>query len=209
MVKRRNDFDRVAGYYDRLAGLVFGESLVKAQQALCDQIPTKKTILVAGGGSGAVLAALAAPKPKKLYYLEASGKMMALARKKAPDEDAIHWIHARMEDTDLPAADCLVTQFFLDVFDRESVKQHIRRLAAHVPAGGYWLYADFLPAADVRPSQRLVLWAMLKFFRASVSLSAKAITNHLPLIEAQGFTRVAHELHVNGMVQVCLLRKGN
>ena len=208
MVRGARGFDRVAGYYDRLAKLVFGDSLLKAQHALTNALPGRKTILVAGGGTGAVLAALRKAKPKQLHFLEASKKMMALAKKNDYGAYPINWLYADVREVDLPAVDVVVTQFFLDVFEQEEAKHLIKRLAAHVPEGGYWLYADFLPAAEVQWYQGILLWLMLRFFRITVGLSAKAVTNHLPMIEAQGFRCIASERHVNGMVQVCLLRKG-
>ena len=45
-------FDRVAPYYDRLARLVFGGSIRRAQRHFLSQVPAAARVLLVGGAPG-------------------------------------------------------------------------------------------------------------------------------------------------------------
>ncbi|WP_151088926.1 class I SAM-dependent methyltransferase [Hymenobacter baengnokdamensis] len=75
------DFGPVAGFYDWLAGLVFGGAQRRAQRAaLVAGLPpgSAPRLLVLGGGSGWVLGEIWRLRPQaQVLYLEVSAAMLA------------------------------------------------------------------------------------------------------------------------------------
>ena len=77
-----NNFDSVAGYYDKLSILVFGTAMRRAQTAHLHDIPLGRNVLILGGGTGWLLSELSAVNPTcKVWYIDASSKMISLSKR--------------------------------------------------------------------------------------------------------------------------------
>lgn len=203
-------FDRLAPYYDRLARLVYGKGIERAQEALITQLPIGARILLLGGGTGSVLNHLEAIQPRRIDYLDASPAMIAQAQTRpVASRLPINWIPTPLQAVaELPEADVLITQFFLDVFSQQELPELLPRLSATLVPGGTWLYADFLPPAQIKNYQKPLLWATLQFFRGFCGLSAKAVSDHEPLLQAIGYRARQYAYYASGMIKVVRLQKG-
>ncbi len=186
------NYDRVAGFYDALAGLVFGRALRQAQRAAlrAGLPPGRPRVLVLGGGAGWVLSELRRQRPAApVLYLEASGRMLARARQRLQREDAAlpgAPVAGQVEfrcgtEQDLrpdEQFDAIITFFVLDCFPADLLPAALRRLDAARRPAAPWLLADFrLPR---RWWQHLLLRAMYTFFRLTTGLRAR----HLPDLPA-------------------------
>jgi ubiquinone/menaquinone biosynthesis C-methylase UbiE len=54
-----NNYDRIARIYDKLSRMVFGKSIVRAQQSILPFITTPARMLIVGGGTGWILEEIA------------------------------------------------------------------------------------------------------------------------------------------------------
>ncbi|MGI4871053.1 MAG: class I SAM-dependent methyltransferase [Janthinobacterium lividum] len=177
------DFGRVAGFYDLLAGLVFGGALRRAQRAtLAAGLPTSAAprVLVLGGGAGWVLAEIWRQCPTaQVLYLEASAAMLArtqarLRRHPAPAGAAVELRQGT--EADLRPGEqfaAVVTFFVLDCFTEAALPAALARLHAARQPGAPWLVADFRPAQ--RGWRHWLLQTMYWFFGLTVGLRAQQL----------------------------------
>ncbi|WP_324671707.1 class I SAM-dependent methyltransferase [Hymenobacter sp. GOD-10R] len=174
-------FDRIAGFYDLLASLVFGQALRLAQQAaLADLPPGAPRILIMGGGTGWVLGEVLRRSPQaQVLYVEASPAMLRKSQttlqRTAPRHQA--QVEFRLgTEASLVAHetfDVIVTFFFLDLFEPKRLQAVLHQLNAARQPGGVWLLADF--CKPPRWWQRVLLAVMYQFFRVTTSISARQL----------------------------------
>src|SRR4030095_11660636 len=115
----RNDYNNIAGYYDRLSRLVFQRSIIKAHQYLIDFIADNNKILLVGGGTGWILGEIAKLKRKNisLVYVEKSSKMIELSKKRKHENLAVEFVHSGIEGyTTDEHFDVVLTPFLFDNF---------------------------------------------------------------------------------------------
>ncbi len=179
-------FDWVAPYYDRLARLVFGRSIQRAQRHFLDQIPPGARVLLVGGGTGWLLPCLLEkPEVAHITYLEASAAMLALAQQKAnpllaPTAATIRWVHGNEQN--LPSDnryDVLITNFVLDMYAGVALYQFMQRLMTHLHPTGYWLFTDFRLSDKKR--HRWWQWGMTQVMYAFFHLTAGIARQKLPV----------------------------
>jgi ubiquinone/menaquinone biosynthesis C-methylase UbiE len=177
-------FDRIAPYYDRLAGLVFGRSIRRAQRHFLDHIPPGARVLVVGGGTGWLLVdLLKRPEVTHVTYLEASAVMLRLAQQKVqrlpvPPKATIRYTHGN--ERALPPGDrydVLITNFVLDMYAGVALDQLMQRLLAHLQPGGCWLFTDFEFSERKRHRgwQRAMTGGMYAFFRVTAGITRQAL----------------------------------
>ena len=177
------DFGRVAGFYDLLAGLVFGGALRAAQRAaLAAGLPPGPSphLLVLGGGAGWVLTEIWRQRPlARVLYLEASDAMLARTRARLrrcpPPPGAALELRQGTEAALRPGEqfDAILTFFVLDCFTEAALPGALARLQAARRPGAPWLVADFRPAR--RGWRRWLLRTMYLFFGLTVGLRARRL----------------------------------
>lgn len=178
------NFNRVARFYDALAGVVFGRAQRRAQQAALQAglplAPAAPRVLVLGGGGGWVLTELLHQCPAaQVLYLETSGAMLARtqARLRRLAPSAVGQVEFRLgsEQALGPAEqfDVVVTFFVLDCFTLAEFPGALARLRAARRPGALWLVADFQPPRTWW--QRQLLRLMYLFFRFTVGLRAQQL----------------------------------
>jgi tRNA (cmo5U34)-methyltransferase len=111
-----NQFNWIARFYDPLVKIVFGKHVVNAQTYYLSAIEANSKVLILGGGTGWILKYLHDVQPSSIiYYVEASSKMIALAKKNSAEfTSRVHFIHGT-ENT-IPSDlkfDMIVTNFYL------------------------------------------------------------------------------------------------
>ena len=177
-------FDRVAPYYDRLAQLMFGRSIQRAQLHFLDQVPPAARVLLVGGGTGWLLPyLLKKPEVARVTYLEASAVMLALAQRKANDPGAltaatVQWIHGDEQQLALgDRYDVVITNFVLDMYAGAALEQFMQRLLDHLHPDGYWLFTDFRLSDKRRHRwwQRPMRWAMYAFFHLVAGIAQQQL----------------------------------
>lgn len=164
----KNNYDRIAGYYDVLSRMVYFRAQMKAQIDQLSAIPVNSTILIAGGGTGWILEEIARIHPSglKITYVEISSKMLDISKKRDVKANTVTYIHSAMEDFKTTALyDVIITAFFFDNFAADSVGTVFNQLNGLLKSGGLWLFSDFYyTEKSGKVWQRLLLQAMYSFF---------------------------------------------
>lgn len=178
-MKQNGGFDAVAGIYDTLSFLVFGNVLRKAQRSFLNELPQKGHILIIGGGTGWILKEVLSRCPElSIDYVEASGKMLSLSRNQISPEDNVTFIHGTELDIPERCYDCIITNFFLDVFSSEQLMNTMKLLRGRLAVHGIWLCTDFRDTGKGR--HRFLIWLMHRFFHLFASLEAKRLLDFRP-----------------------------
>ncbi len=186
----RYNYDTIAFVYDRVARLVFGHTLIDAQQYLVEAIPPGARVLIAGGGTGWILETIAAHHPAGLHitYIDASEKMIALARKRKAGGNEVAFIAADIQQAQLADGyDVVFTAFFLDNFDQQSAEVVFNKVHMALVPGGQWLYADF--QNTTAPAHKVLLRIMYMFFRLLCRIPARELPDIQGSFKKYGYTR--------------------
>lgn len=178
----KNRYDRLAPYYDFLARIIFGKSLLQAKSHCLDFLPQGAKILLIGGGTGQILPAiLEGDRQAHVVYLEKSSKMMAFARRRLEQSMIRRVSFIEGDESKLPAVekfDVVITNFFLDQFMEDRLEVLINLLFDRLNTTGLWLFTDFqLQKGQAHYWwQNLLVKIMFAFFKITTNLE----TNRLP-----------------------------
>lgn len=161
-------FNFIAPFYDRLAALVFGQTLKKAQIALLSTLPQNASVLIVGGGTGWIVEeVLHQCNPRWIVYLEASEQMLRLTKQRLQQhpQGALVSLRHGTETALVPNEqfDVILTPFVLDLFPPQRLRgQFIPSVFNVLANGGYWLITDFVSTPVWW--HRGLAWAMYAFF---------------------------------------------
>ncbi len=199
------NFDRVAAPYRGLETIVFGEQLQEARTAFLKEIAPPRRVLAVGEGNGRFLAQFVRVHPDAAVdCVEASTRMVALARR-AVGTGQVNFIGANLMEVPLEASayDLIVTHFFLDCFDEESLRPVVGKLARAAAPGASWLIADFHlpPPGWSRLRARILIATMYCFFRAVAGIEARRLVDYRPLLKAEGFVLTKSVLSPNEIIR--------
>jgi len=184
-----NDFDRLAPYYDSLARLVFGNSILKSQSCFFELLHKDSEVLIIGGGTGKMLSEL--PLVRSVTYCEKSGEMIRLAKKKASQNSITFQQGDFLEGAHYQQFDAVICPFFLDCFMERNLQKVIRKIKQTLRPGGYLFVADF----EYGMVPTLIGKAMHHFFRVAANLESGelksihhfVVSNHFDLLEEKFF----------------------
>jgi hypothetical protein len=199
-----NQFDLVAPLYPLLEHCVFGSRLERARQAFFDAIVRADRILLVGEGNGRFLTLLLANKGSgSVKVVEKSTVMVRLAKDRIR---RLREIRCDLEfiETDVreynPADkfDCVVTHFFLDVFNPLAQRSVIKRIAELTTPTGTWINVDFLPARTLRG--RILMWSQYTFFCLASRIEARLCFDESTAAAAAGWTVVETISYLGGLV---------
>ena len=161
-----SNYNNAAWFYDRLSRMVFGNTLIEAQTALLHYIPKNAKVLIAGGGTGAIIEAIGKIHPAGLdiTFVEISEKMLARARQRNRFGNKVTYINAPVEDTALaPNFDVVITPFLLDSLSPQVFDRVFNNLYQKLTPGALWLNTDFQLTG--KWWQKPLLKSMYFFFR--------------------------------------------
>jgi SAM-dependent methyltransferase len=187
--------DRIARAYRWLEYAGFGPALECRRKAFLREVAAARRVLALGDGDGRALSALLAAAPHaSIDYLDASARMLEMARARAGAER----VSFRRDDartTPLPTAeyDVIVTHFFLDCFDENDLEPLIVRIARAARPEALWLVSEF------RGNGPLVR-TLYFFFRVVTGLRTRRLVDHRPLLERHGFRLARHETAWRGLL---------
>jgi tRNA (cmo5U34)-methyltransferase len=199
-----SNFDWIAPVYDLLASVVFGRKLQQAQVVFLTDIPPNASVLLAGGGTGWLLEQLLVERtPKRVLYLEASARMVALASQRIIQKAVLGTVEYRV-DTIMhlhkgEQFDIIITPFLLDLFPEEALQSPlIPQLENALKPNGIWLVTDFI-GTDVW-WQKTLLWAMIRFFRLTAGIETTQLADWQRLLAEAGLSLQKRQPCVGGMV---------
>jgi ubiquinone/menaquinone biosynthesis C-methylase UbiE len=180
--------DRIARWYRWIEYAGFGRALERRREAFLSDVSGARRVLALGDGDGRALAALLAAAPHACVdYIDASARMLDLARARAGTQ-RVNYRCADARTAPLPEAeyDLIVTHFFLDCFDETDMEPLIARLARAATPQSRWLISEF------RGNGWLVR-VLYFFFRLTTGLRTRRLVDHHPLLKRHGFRLVRHK----------------
>jgi SAM-dependent methyltransferase len=207
-----NNYDPIARYYDFLSRLFFGRSEILAQVGLLGYVPAGSRMLIVGGGTGWILEEIADRYPAglRITYVESSGEMMRLAKRRRVGGIVVSFVEQPIEAfvTD-ERYDCILTGFLFDNFSAGLAARVIGRLCPMLEADGCWLFADFYYR---RRESRFWQGLMLRVMYFSARLICKVDARELPdmddLFAQAGFSPVRISWYYRGFIKAVAYRRG-
>jgi len=201
---RLNGFDRIAFLYDFLATLVFGRAIMNSQKYFLDEISGSSKILILGGGSGDLLAALLKRNPYcEVWYIEASKKMITLSISKIKPECLVHFIHGTEQE--IPTSikyDAAITNFYLDLFTDPFLEDVVNRIQSVLKPGACWLATDFIKGNPWW--QKEMLRIMYWFFSITCHIEPKQLPDWTGSMEKAGGKEIKSKAFYSGFIKTSL-----
>ena len=164
-----------------------------------------------GEGDGRFLAAFLRINPAaEVDYVDGSGRMLALAQRRAADvagrpervrfhrADALTWLR----ENEPGAYDLVCTHFFLDCFTQNELAALTAAIDRHTAAWARWIVSDFrYPTGRLTATAgRLLISFLYGFFRLSTALRVRRLPEHAGVLDRLGFKRVERRLAVGGLL---------
>ncbi|MCF0070293.1 methyltransferase domain-containing protein [Dyadobacter sp. CY261] len=200
-----NNYDRIASNYDLLSRLVFGKSIVRAQQSLLRHIKPHTRILIVGGGTGWILEEIAKIYPSGLFidYVEISTNMLDLARKRDCKANQVRFIHTAIEDHHAAIAyDATMTPFLFDNFSTIRAAEVFQKMNIMLKKNGLWLFTDFhIDHGINRLWQKALLRSMYIFFKNISHVEADKLPEMHRHFNENGYETIADHLHFGGFIR--------
>lgn len=206
-----NNYDRIASNYDKLSRLIFGKSIVRAQQALLPRITAPARVLVVGGGTGWILEEMARLCASGLVidYVEISSNMLDLARKRDFKANQVTFVHAGIEDYAAPAKyDVIMTPFLFDNFSHQRARLVFEKLDNILKNGALWLFTDFhIDKNFHRIWQKALLRSMYIFFRNISHVEADQLPDMQALFDTHNYQKESESYHFGRFIRSAAYRK--
>lgn len=203
-------FNLVARPYALMERLVFGSALQRARCAYLEQIASHANVLLLGDGDGRFLEALLAvpgAKFERIVSVDASERMLALARQRVGDDPRVEWIGHSVEEFCPPAdfhADVVVAHFFFDCFTDQELDKIVPRIGRWTAEPAEMVVTEFAipPGGRIRRMlARLLIWKMVLFFRVTAGISARKLADFHPRLEASGWGLQARNTFRVGLIE--------
>jgi ubiquinone/menaquinone biosynthesis C-methylase UbiE len=206
----RNNYNSVAGYYDRLSRLVFQRSIIRAQQYLIDFISDNNKVLVVGGGTGWVLDEISKLNRKNIsvVYVEKSSKMIELSRKRKHENVAVEFVHSGIESYKADEHfDVVLTPFLFDNFIEKRIQYVFQRLDGLLNPKGFWLYADFVNYKEVKRAwKQYFLKTMYLFFTLTANIETKKLIDMRPYFTDK-YKMITQQFYYKRFIESIVYRK--
>jgi ubiquinone/menaquinone biosynthesis C-methylase UbiE len=207
----------IARVYDRLASLVFGQHLRRAQVCFLDRISPHSRVLVLGGGSGWILEEiLQASCPAYICYIDTSAEMIRLAEKKWQSLPAgqrkkasIQFVHgSEMAIPQGAEFDTILTFFVLDCYSTAACQPMMKTLSGRLKKDGSWLFADFRVDRHWHKKiwQLPLISLMYLFFRLSCGLRANRLPDFDRLFASHGMRQTEIRYFLSAFIQSSVYR---
>lgn len=204
--------DRIATIYRFIEYGAFGGLLQRCRCALLERVKDRRAVLIAGEGDGRFLACLLAINPRaRCDVIDASGRMIELARTRIGGSDHIRFFQRDALDGPLPSAsyDLVVTNFFLDCLSAEHCRRWIDTCAGALVPGGLWLVSEFEQPARGWAAVHAWLWlrVMYLFFRLTTGLNVSALPPWRVELAQSGLTQLEERTFRFGLLASSLWQK--
>jgi tRNA (cmo5U34)-methyltransferase len=197
-----NGFDRIAPIYDRLTRIVFGKSIFNSQIFFLGQLPENGKVLILGGGTGWIAAEVLKVKNVEIVLIDASEKMIAIAREQNPEHERIRFIHGTEANIPEEKFDGVITNFYFDLFETKELCSVVDRILSALTERSIWIATDFV---NEKWWHSVHLAVMYTFFRITSSLKTKKLPDWQTIINSR-FELFGRKDFFSGFIRTCCYR---
>jgi len=189
MTKRlASGFDRLAPVYDLLARIAIGRGICRSQLPFLNYLAKRHKLLILGGGTGWILPYIRIANPLlQIDYVDISGRMIEKAKRRVWEDIWVKFVIGTEENIPDTGYDCVITNFYLDLFDERNLENVIEHIKNSLQADALWIVTDFV--CEKKWHER-ILSIMYRFFRLVTGM----LTVKLPEWE--------HKLRMSGGIQL-------
>jgi tRNA (cmo5U34)-methyltransferase len=187
-----NQFDLVAPFYPALEQCVFGSHLNRARHAFFRAVVEADRTLLVGEGNGRFLTSLLSQKKRGcVEVIEKSPGMIRLAKGRLRTLGEMR-CDLKFIETDFreyrssQRFDCVVTHFFLDLFNPPAQLSMIERIGEFTATRATWINVDFVPGRTLRGT--LLMQLQYAFFRMVSRVEAGRCFDESTLAAQNGWT---------------------
>ncbi|MCC6289080.1 MAG: class I SAM-dependent methyltransferase [Chitinophagaceae bacterium] len=200
----KNNYNSIAFCYDRLSSLVFGNSIRQSQICLLPFITPGNEILIVGGGSGWILEEISKLHTSGLHivYIEASSKMLELAKAKDIAENKVDFLNSYIEAYHTTSTfDIIITAFLFDNFNEKTASENFDKLNTLLKEEGKWLFTDFQISSRSSFYQQQLLKLMYIFFKHASNIEANQLVDMRFFFLKNGFKEVFSEYYYKKFIK--------
>lgn len=204
---KQANFDRVARIYRWAEYLALGPLLQQTRTALLDRVAMCRHALLFGDGDGRFLARLLARSPNiEATAVDTSAAMLRLLESRCRRATPTAHLNTVQMPALLapipPAADLVVTHFFLDCLTQSEIDELARKLTSTLSPGTMWLVSDFhIPDTPVvHTAARLYIRFLYLAFRLLTGLRVKQLPDPQAALLRSGFERVTRRTKLFGLL---------
>jgi ubiquinone/menaquinone biosynthesis C-methylase UbiE len=200
-----NGFDKIAKVYDLLAKMIFGNSIKKAQTHFINRIPEKATVLILGGGTGWILREILKQHTDcKFVYIEASKKMLSYSRAKIVAGSDVQFVHGTEQEIPAMEFDVVITNFYLDLFPNEKLREIIIKVKSSLRYEGSWIVTDFVD--ENKWWQKFLLKLMYKFFIITCKIEAQHLPDYVGSLRETDLHAIDSRKFFGGFIKTQIFR---
>jgi ubiquinone/menaquinone biosynthesis C-methylase UbiE len=189
----------LAPIYDSLARLVIGKGIRSSQLHFLHHLIQKQKLLILGGGTGWILPFIFEINPMlHIDYIELSPKMLDKAKLNAKQNQNIRFIEGTERSVQNEKYDCVLTNFYLDLFSDEELCIVIDQIKEHLQPNTSWLATDFV---SEKKRHRVMLWVMYRFFSMATGLKTSLLPKWKTSLKNAGGKLVESKKSSRGFIE--------
>jgi len=191
-------FDFLAPFYDVLARLIIGNSIVVSQLYFLKRFKECKHVLILGGGSGWLLDSLYRECPDlRIDYIDLSSGMINKSKMKSRNNQRVNFITGTEEDIPDRLYDGVITNFYLDLFDEKRLNVVIEKVNGSLKNSSLWAFTDFI---SEQRGHEMMLWWMYRFFRVIARIEATRLPDWQSCMKVTGNQLLESKKFKNGFI---------
>lgn len=168
---------------------MYGNTLLAIQKLLIKKLPANGVLLILGGGNGKILPHIYAQSPCiQIIYLEASSKMIDMAKDNSPQGQNIRYIHGESIGNFGPF-DYVMVNFFLDLFSPSDIQKIVTSINENQDPKPTLFVADFHIGKEVKYKfiRALQIKLSIYFFRLTTNHSISYLPDVFDILKKIGY----------------------
>ena len=173
------DFSTLAPFYDLLGTVVFFGALRRSQNYFLRDLGSPSKVLILGGGTGTYLIDLLKTNDiESVDYVDISPGMIEKAERKFVKSGSKTKVSFHCGGADVipqKKYDLIITNYFLDCFTNENLKDLIPALYELLTPDGKWLFTDFHKDESTGRIKRGLIRFLYGFFNQICNLGVKKL----------------------------------
>jgi tRNA (cmo5U34)-methyltransferase len=186
----KHGYNVLAPVYDSLARLLLGKSIQQMQLQFLNLLISKNKLLILGGGTGWILPAIDRINSNiQIDYVDLSTGMIKKAKERGTDPTRIRFIEGTERDIPNADYDCVITNFYLDLFTDSELKGIVIHIKNCMHPNSYWFVTEFVTSSSW---SKVKLKCMYIFFWLTTGLKTTQLPDWNQVMCSTG-AKILHE----------------